>query len=114
MANLSNATHHYHIRKRIHLKHEPFPSPEKIKRVFDKLIYIFVVLSPIMNLPQLLKIWLQKDASGVSLISWTSFSFFSLVWFFYGLLHKEKPIIFMNFALMIIQAFIAVGIVLYG
>lgn len=114
MVNNSGAFHHYHIRKRIHLKHEPFPHPDKAKRLFDKFIYAVVILGPIMNLPQLLRIWLQKNASGVSLVSWASFSVFSLIWLCYGIIHKEKPIIFMNFALMIMQALIAVGVILYG
>ena len=114
MANYSEALHHCHLRKRIHVKHEVFPNPDKTKRLFDKFIYVIVILGPIMNLPQLLEIWLQKNASGVSFVSWISFSFFSLVWFLYGVIHKEKPIIFMNLALMIIQALIAVGVILYG
>lgn len=66
-----------------------------------------------MNLPQLFKIWLQKDATGVSFISWASFSIFSLAWLVYGILHREKPIIFMNLLLMVIQALIATGVILY-
>lgn len=114
MAIHSGALHHYHIRKRIHIKHEPFPHPDKVKRIFDHLIYIVVILGPIMNLPQLFKIWLSKDATGVSITSWLSFSIFSMVWFVYGILHKEKPIIFMNLTLIVIQALIAVGTFLYG
>jgi len=67
-----------------------------------------------MNLPQLFKIWLHKDASGVSFISWMSFSVFSLIWLMYGILHKDKPIILMNLALVVIQALIATGAFLYG
>lgn len=114
MTNISGATHHHYLRKRIHVRHEAFPHPDKTKQFFDKLIYLIVFLSPIMNVPQLLKIWIEKDASGISLISWISFSFFSLIWLIYGVLHKEKAIIFMNFALVIIQALVATGAVLYG
>ena len=66
-----------------------------------------------MNLPQLIKILDTKDASGVSLTSWIGFSIFSLVWLIYGLVHKEKPIIFMNFALLIVQSLIAIGTFIY-
>jgi uncharacterized protein with PQ loop repeat len=114
MATLTHAFHHFHIRKRIHQKHEPYPHPDKLKRTFDRVIYFAAIVIPITNLPQLYKIWAYKDASGVSLISWISFSIFSLVWISYGILHKEKPIIIMNSGLAIIQALIALGTFLYS
>ncbi len=114
MANHTKGLHHYHIRKRIHKKHEKYPHPDKLKRVYDKIIYLAVIAGPIMNLPQLFKIWVLKDATGVSLISWISFSIISVLWLGYGILHKDKPILFMNFALMIIQAMIAYGAFIYG
>ena len=114
MADHTEGLHHYHIRKRIHQKHEAYPHPDKLKRIFDKIIYGAVIIGPIMNLPQLLKIWVYKNAAGVSFVSWISFSIISVIWLIYGLLHKEKPIIIMNSSLMIIQAFIAVGALIYS
>lgn len=114
MAVYNKGLHHYHIRKRVHLKHEPYPHPNKLKRIYDKIIYVVVILCPIMNLPQLLKVWLEKDASGVSAISWIGFSFISLTWLIYGILHRDKHILVMNAFLIVIQAFIAVGVILYG
>jgi uncharacterized protein with PQ loop repeat len=67
-----------------------------------------------MNLPQLYKIWFFKTAAGVSFISWISFSVISVLWFVYGILHRDKHIIAMNAALMVIQAFIAIGALIYG
>lgn len=114
MSNPSSSFHHYHIRKRIYKAKEPFPHPDKGKRILDNMIYGAAILAPIMNLPQFFKIWLDQDATGVSLTSWASFSLFSLIWLVYGIVHKERPIIIMNFMLMIIQAGIAAGVVLYG
>ena len=114
MSNPSSPFHHRQVRKRIYEAKEPFPHPDRGKRILDNAIYGVAVLAPVMNLPQLFKIWLHQDATGVSLASWASFSVFSLIWLIYGVVHKERPIIIMNFALMIIQAGIAVGVVLYG
>ena len=114
MPNHSGGLHHQNIRKRIHIKHEPFPHQENIKKTFDRLIYVVVILGPIMNLPQLFKVWFHKDASGVSFVSWMSFSIFSIIWMAYGVVHKEKPIMLMNFFLAIIQALIAAGVLMYG
>lgn len=114
MSSQNKGLQHYNLRKRIHQKHEPYPHPDKFKRFYDKFIYAIVILAPITCIPQLLKIWVEKDASGVSSISWLSFSGISITWLIYGVLHKDKHILIMNAALMVVQALIAIGVILYG
>ncbi len=114
MTNQTKGLHHYHLRKRIYQKHEPYPHPNKFKRFYDKFIYVVVIFAPIANIPQLLKVWIEKDASGVSSLSWLFFSVISATWLIYGILHKDKHILIMNGALMIIQTVIAIGAILYG
>lgn len=114
MVNQSKGLLHYHIRKRIYQKHEPYPNPDKFKRFYDKLIYIVVIIAPITNIPQLLRVWVGKDAGGVSSLSWFLFSGISITWLIYGILHKDKHILLMNAALMIIQALIAIGAIVYS
>lgn len=78
-------------------------------RFYDKFIYIMVILAPISNLPQLYNVWIEKNVSGVSYISWFIFSLSSIAWFIYGFLHKDKHVMIMYSSLMIIQALIAIG-----
>lgn len=106
--------HHQHDPKGIHSKHAKLAHNNKLVRFYDHFIYIIVVAAPIANLPQLFKIWIEKDASGVSAISWFLFSVMSVSWLIYGLLHKNKHILLMNGALMLVQAFIAIGAVIYN
>ena len=106
--------HHLHKRKRIHLKHEKYPHPKKFKRVFDNVIFIVAILGPFMALPQLIKIWVNENAAGVSIISWGAFFVISIFWFAYGVLHRERPIIISSSIWATLQLFIVVGIVLYG
>ena len=56
MVNQSKALHHQNIRKRIHKKHEEYPHPDKLKRFYDKFIYLVVIIAPIANIPQLLRV----------------------------------------------------------
>jgi uncharacterized protein with PQ loop repeat len=106
--------HHLQLRKRIYKNLEPFPHPEKAKRIVDHLIYACVFIGPVMNIPQLYEIWSSKDAEGVSLATWLSFLLFSAVWFVYGFLHKEKPVIIMNSILVVLQSIIVSGIIIYS
>jgi len=85
----------------------------KIKGTVDHLIYGVVIIGPVMNLPQLLQIWIKKNAAGVSTISWASFALFSFIWLLYGIYHKEKPLIIMNSALIVIQGSIVISALLY-
>jgi uncharacterized protein with PQ loop repeat len=86
---------------------------DRTKRWYDKYILMVVVAAPLTNLPQLLRVWGGKDATGVSAVSWTFFSLISISWFFYGIIHNDRYIISMNLALMAIQALIALGAIIY-
>jgi uncharacterized protein with PQ loop repeat len=109
-----DAVHHFHRRKRIYQKHEPYPSRNRLKNILDKLIYAVAILSPIATLPQVTKIWIEQNASGVSLTSWVSFLVINCFWLTYGLVHKEKPIIIANGASIVMHIAIVSGIIMYG
>ncbi len=106
--------HHFHKRKRISLKHEIYPSPNKLKRLVDGLIYLGGVLGPLLTIPQLTEIWFSKNASGVSIVSWGAYFIGAIFWLFYGLVHKEKPIIFTYGIWAILDLFIVIGVVIYS
>lgn len=112
--NHSIGWRHLSLRKRIHQKKEKFPSKKPPVRIMDMLIYSTVILSPLLNLPQLFKIWIQNNAQGVSVISWFGFSIISIIWLLYGIVHKEKPIIMLNSLLIGIQILIATGALIYS
>lgn len=106
--------HHLHKRKRIHDKHEPYPHPDRFKNFMDRYIFVVAVIGPLMILPQMLKIWLNKDATSISLITWLGLCIISSSWIIYGLLHKDKPIIVTNFLFFSVQILIVIGTLLYG
>ena len=110
----SGAIHHLSMRKRIYQKHEKYPHPKKLINIFDKLIYIAIIVGPIMIFPQLFTIWYHKQATGVSLTSWISFVILNFIWLGYGILHKEKPIIYTSISAVILQTLVVVGVILYG
>jgi len=106
--------HHFHRRKRIHQKHETYPHPHKWKRFLDKIIYAVGVAGPIITIPQIIQIWVHHHAEGVSIISWTGYTVFAVIWLFYGIAHKEKPIIVTYIAVIIANCMVTLGVILYG
>jgi len=105
---------HFHRRKRINERNDPYPHPDKLKRFVDRAIYVVALLGPVMTIPQILKIWVSQNATGVSLLSWLAYLFIAFFWVFYGILHREWPIIFANILWAIAQVFVVIGILLYG
>lgn len=85
----------------------------KFRNFINSFIYLVGFFSVMILIPQLLQILISKDAKGVSLITWAGFFISSSFWLFYGLIHKEKPIILTNSFALIIDALVIVSILFY-
>ena len=83
------------------------------EHVVDRVIYFAVFFAPLSNIPQLLKVWGEGTAEGVSALSWFCFAGISALWLAYGLVHRDRPIIYMNVALICVQTAVAVGAVVH-
>ncbi len=106
--------HHIQVRERIHVKKEKYPNPNPFKRFIDKAIYFVGLAAVIISIPQLLQIWIGKDATGVSFITWFAYLFIEILWITYGFIHKLKPIILAYISIFIVDTLIVIGIVLYN
>lgn len=87
---------------------------KKEKAALDYLVYFASILGPIMTIPQAWTIWSRQSAENVSLITWLTYAFLSLIWLAYGIFHKEKPLIILNLLLVAVNSIIVVGIIIYG
>lgn len=81
---------------------------------FDSLFYLGGILSPIVAGPQVYKIFYLHNATGVSLTSWSLYTLGALCLLVYGLLHRQKPMIFLYAIDLPLYTLIVVGILLYG
>lgn len=109
----ADGVHHVHLRKR-QGKLEPYPHPQRLKRVVDRSVYVVGVVGPVMTLPQLYAIWVEQNASGVSAASWSAYFFIAIFWLLYGILHREKPLIVMYASWILIDALVVVGTLMHG
>ncbi len=103
MPTHSHADHHHH--KRLRKKDTPF---------LDKLIFFAALASPAMTFPQVFKIWIEQDASGVSIISWAAYTVTAFIWLAYGVAHKDKAIIISNGLWLTLDPLIVIGALIYG
>ena len=110
---MAHAIHHIHRRKRVHQKLEEYPHKHPGIRFLDNLLIAIAIIGPMNNLPQIIKIFAIKDATGVSVLSFSLFILFDIPWVVYGFVHKEKPIIIAYVLWLITNMIVVFGAILY-
>ncbi|MDD9953906.1 MAG: hypothetical protein OXR66_06235 [Candidatus Woesearchaeota archaeon] len=82
--------------------------------MIDKLVYVAGLSSIIFTIPQVYVIWVQQTAAGVSLVSWSAYTAGASVWFTYGWVHKERPIIMTYACFFVLNLAVVLGVLRYG
>lgn len=100
--------HHQKARKALVVKKQTKPL------LVDRATYLVAAIEPIITLPQLYLIFRDKTAAGIALSSWVGYQIFTIVWLWYGIVHKEKVIIFYQTCWLFLQSAIIFGGLLYG
>lgn len=67
-----------------------------------------------MTLPQVLTIWVNRDARGVSLASWSAYFLAACVWFAYGLQKRDPTIYLACIGWILLNGAVVAGVVLFG
>lgn len=76
---------------------------------FDRVMLVVGTAAAFMTLPQILSVW-QHGAEGVSLLSWVAYTLHSALWVTYGVVHRERTIIFANAIWAVMNALVVIGI----
>lgn len=84
------------------------------KQLIKRSVLLIAVVEPIMTLPQVLKIWIDKEAGGLSSITWGFYILAALIWLLYGLQIKDRPLIISSFLWIIMESLVLVGALIYG
>jgi uncharacterized protein with PQ loop repeat len=77
--------------------------------LLDKVISLMSVLTMLSTVPQVLQVWLGS-ASGVSLVSWTSYLVAACLWLIHGLRKHDKSIYLACIGWIILDAAIVIGV----
>lgn len=80
----------------------------------DKVIYVIATFGPVMTIPQLIKIWVEKNAIGVSALTWSAYLIVAIFWLIYGKMHNEKPIIYSSILWIIAESLVVIGAIIYS
>jgi uncharacterized protein with PQ loop repeat len=106
---MAEGLHHYHLRKRGVIPSDDTPHI----RMIDKMIFVIGALGPILTIPQVYDVWVNHQAMGVSVISWTAYVIFDIFWVYYGVVHKERAIIFTYILWIMLNGMVALGAFIY-
>ncbi len=103
--------HHLHKQKRVRT-HED--SRTLHVRMLDRVMVFVSMIGPIATLPQVYDVFARQSAESLSLSTWTLWTVLSVVWAYYGYVHKEAPILWANLVYIILQSLVVYGILLYS
>jgi len=82
-------------------------------RLIDRILYVVVFAYPASAIPQIAKIYSDKNADSIAITTWILYVVFALVWMIYGFAHKDKPIIISNTLWISTYVAIIVGALIY-
>lgn len=97
---------HAHGHKHLHKK-QP-------KSLFDYILYIFMVATPLFEIPQAWDIFAKQSAEDVSLTTWSFFFVSSMAWIMYAVRNRIWPLMVAYTLYLLIEGVIVIGILTYS
>lgn len=74
------------------MPYHPHTNKKSKHPVLSAAVLITTIVGPAITIPQVYQIFAYQNSQGVSVITWTTAIFTSMIWLSYGIIHKEKPI----------------------
>jgi uncharacterized protein with PQ loop repeat len=87
-------------------------SPQPVSGL-EKVLRGLSVFTMLMTVPQVLTIWVGRDAGGVSLVSWVSYLFSACLWFVYGIQKHDKTIYLACIGWVLLDAAVVIGVIVH-
>jgi uncharacterized protein with PQ loop repeat len=85
-------------------------SEVKLRRLLGGMS-IFTLL---MTIPQVLTIWVGRQAAGVSIFTWSAYLFSAILWFWFGVQKQDKNIYLPCIGWIVLDLAVIVGSLIYG
>ncbi|OGK38066.1 hypothetical protein A3F03_02505 [Candidatus Roizmanbacteria bacterium RIFCSPHIGHO2_12_FULL_41_11] len=104
-----------HLPNRVYLHRKKINKrfPKNPRHFVDRLVLIMSVVTPLMTVPQVLQVWVDRQVAGLSLATWGTYAFSSLLWLIYGVKHKDKPIVLVNGLMLVCNFLVTVGVIFW-
>jgi len=90
------------------------PHPVIPEKATKKLLGALSIFTLLMTIPQVVAIWVNRQAAGVSLLSWAAYWISAFVWFWYGVQKRDPNIYLPCIGWLALDGAVIVGRVVYG
>jgi len=84
------------------------------KTLLRRLLGGMSIFTLVMSIPQILAIWVQHQAAGVSVVSWSAYLLSALLWFWYGLQQRDRNIYLPCIGWIALDIAVVAGAMVYG
>ena len=85
-------------------------APSRLERV----LRVLSVVTMLMTVPQVLNIWIDGNAAGVSIMSWSAYLVSACLWLAYGLQKHDKTIYLACLGWIVLDAAIVAGVIVHS
>lgn len=84
------------------------------KKRIGQIALVAGILQPLITLPQIIQIYSSQSATDVSLLTWTGYLIFGIIFLIYGIDYRLKPIWIGQIIWVTMQLITVTGIIIYG
>ena len=79
----------------------------------DKFIYVAAIAYPLTTIPQIVTIFVDRSSANVSLATWVLYDIFTIVFLWYAISKKIKPLVLEYSLWIVTQTIVVIGILIY-
>jgi uncharacterized protein with PQ loop repeat len=72
------------------------------------------IFTMVMTIPQVLTIWVGRQAAGVSLLSWNAYLVSAVLWFWYGIMKRDRNIYLPCVGWIALDGAVIAGVLVHG
>jgi uncharacterized protein with PQ loop repeat len=72
------------------------------------------IFTMVMTIPQVLTIWVGRQAAGVSLLSWSAYLVSAVLWFWYGIMKRDRNIYLPCVGWIALDGAVIAGVLVHG
>jgi uncharacterized protein with PQ loop repeat len=80
----------------------------------EKVLPYLSAFTMVMTVPQIWAVWVLRDVSGVSLLSWATYLIAACLWFVHGVQKRDKTIYVACVGWVLLDGAVVLGVLLYG
>ena len=79
-----------------------------------RLLGYMSLFTMLMTIPQVLTIWFNHQAAGVSLLSWSAYLASAVLWFWFGIQKNDKNIYLPCVGWIVLDSAVIIGVTIHG